>query len=63
MHGRLSTSEAAEESRRDSLATPPPLRYEVSFHLICWPVPALLAGLTSAFGYLGDAGAHKRKPP
>eukprot|EP00967_Tisochrysis_lutea_P064662 scaffold83818_cov35-Tisochrysis_lutea.AAC.4 len=32
-------------------------RYEIYFHLICWPIPAMLTGMTFALGYLGDAGA------
>lgn len=31
--------------------------YELYFHLLCWPVPAVLAGAATRLGYLGDAGS------
>ena len=31
--------------------------YELYFHLLCWPVPAILAGAATWLGYLGDAGS------
>ena len=31
--------------------------YELYFHLLCWPVPAVLAGAATQLGYLGDAGS------
>mmetsp|Transcript_26865 Transcript_26865/g.84358 ORF Transcript_26865/g.84358 Transcript_26865/m.84358 type:complete len:395 (-) Transcript_26865:193-1377(-) len=31
---------------------------ELTFHALCWPLPALLAGGTYALGYVGDAGSY-----
>ena len=38
-------------SRRPALRT-----YENYYHLLCWPIPAALAGTAAALGYLGDSG-------
>ena len=32
-------------------------KYEMYFHLLCWPVPAILAGTIASLGYLGDSGS------
>ncbi|EOD41770.1 hypothetical protein EMIHUDRAFT_194276 [Emiliania huxleyi CCMP1516] len=31
---------------------------DLTFHALCWPLPALLAGGTYALGYVGDAGSY-----
>jgi hypothetical protein len=35
----------------------PSTRYELYFHLLCWPLPALLCGSVASLGYLGDSGS------
>ena len=43
--------DVAPSYRRQALRT-----YELYFHLLCWPLPALLCGSVAALGYLGDSG-------
>ena len=52
---RAATHHPALPLRRDTLR-----RYEISFHLLCWPVPAALAGTVAFLGFLGDSGAPSR---